>query len=109
MNAQIIPLQTLYLGAIVSVANDLALSAVQQHMNQEQTAGRLWLVAEGTTVPAGMIQYEFREDDVAIGVIDRNQRKDQAIVRYAEGLDGYLENLMKFFQAGRIANKTKSA
>lgn len=106
-DANIIPLQQLYLSVIVQLVNAEKLSAVQQQFSE--TTGRLWLVREGSTVPEIQIAYNFRDDDVTLGIITRDERKLERTVKFAEGLDGFLEDLQKFITANRLAAPKKSA
>jgi len=101
MNAHIIPLQQLYLSTIVAIANADKLEAVQQELGQDM--GRLWLVREGSTVPVMQVSYKFGADDVALEVIHRDERHFKKLVKYAEGLDGFVEEFHKFTQANRLA------
>lgn len=101
MDSNIIPLQQLYLSALVQVANGEKLSAVQQDTGGD--SGRLWLVGDGSTVPHAMIAYKFGLDSVSVGLIHRDERALERAIKYAEGLDGFLEELQKFLRAGKLA------
>lgn len=103
----VIPLHELYLNALVSVAKADKLETVIQTMGE--TAGRLWFVRDGTTVPHAMLQYEFNLDSVALGIVHRDERKHTAEVRYSEGLDSYLDTLQKFLRANLLAKPGRKA
>lgn len=96
----VMPLQELYLNAIVAVAQADKLESVIQSTGD--TSGRLWFVRNGTTIPHAMMQYEFNLDSVALGLIHRDERKHAAEVFYAEGLDGYLQIFQKFLRANLL-------
>lgn len=105
-DAKIIPLQQLYLTALVACANADKLDAVQQDMGQD--TGRLWLVRQGTTVPQAWIAYKFQTDDVVIGVATRDERALKRTIKYAEGIDGFLEEFQKFMRANLLAKPSKT-
>jgi hypothetical protein len=105
-DAKIIPLQQLYLMALVATVNADKLDAVQQDLGQD--AGRLWLVSNGTTVPQAQIAYKFGVVYVSFGIITRDERKLSRVVKYAEGIDGFLEQLQKFLQANRLVDLTRA-
>jgi hypothetical protein len=100
-DVRIIPLQDLYLTAIVAVCNADKLDCVQQQLGPE--AGRLWLVRGGSTVPVASLTYKFTDDTVILGVQTRNERKRSWVVKYAEGIDEVLEEFSKFMREGLLA------
>lgn len=99
----IVNLEQLYLVAIVNTVNAEKLTAVLQDF--DNGAGRLWLVREGSTVPSAEIEFKFDRDVVHLGIISRNERSLLREVKYAEGIDGFLEDLQKFLRAGLLAHK----
>lgn len=101
--AKVIPLQQLYLSIIVQAANSDRLDVLQQDI--DQATGRLWLVSTGTTIPVAHLAYKFELDSVAFAVETRDERKLGRIVKYAEGLDAFVEELQKFLRANRLAHK----
>jgi len=100
-DASIVPLQQLYLSALVALIDSHHLTAVQQDLGND--TGRLWMVSIGTTVPIGQIGYKFDDDSVALAAVMRDERKFGRIVRYIEGIDGFLEDFEKFMNAGKLA------
>ncbi len=109
----IISLQQLYLMALVETLKADKLDAVLQDLSQETRSsdtGRLWLVRNGTTVPEASIAFQFERDSVNLAVVTRNERELKRVIKYAEGLDGYLEDLQKFLRSGLLsAPKAKRA
>ncbi len=113
VDAKIIPLNQLYLTTLAAFFAAEGLQTVQQDLTGAGTngeeAGRLWFVRAGTTVPDVFVQYRFGVDQVVLGVMTRDERKLDQTVKYAEGLDGFGEELMKFMQANRLAAPKKKA
>lgn len=105
--AGIIALDQLYLMSIIGTCNALKLSAVLQDTGND--SGRLWLVPAESTVPLAQITFAFGTDDVKLGVITRDERELVRVVRYGEGLDGFLPDFMRFMQAGRLAAPKRAA
>jgi len=103
MNAQVLPLQSFYLNLLVTVCNSEKLTAIQQEF--DANIGRLWLVHEGSTVPVAHLAYRFEQDAVNLGIETRDQRSLARTVKYAEGLDGFMEELQKFLTANRLPHK----
>ena len=102
-DAKVIPLQQFYLSIIVQAANADHLDVLQQDI--DQATGRLWLVSTGTTVPVANIAYKFEIDSVAFAIETRDERKLCRIVKYAEGVDAFVEELQKFLRTNRLAHK----
>lgn len=103
----IIPLDQLYLLAIVQTMKNEKLDAVLQDFGNDN--GRLWLVRQGSTVPDAYLDFNFGKDSVAFLYTTRGERVlGPVTVKYAEGVDGYLESLTKFMHANRLASPTKS-
>ena len=97
----IIPLDQMYLLAIVQTANSARLSAVLQDLGND--AGRLWLTPSESTVPVAQISFKFDIDEVKLGVVSRDERELVRVIRYAEGLDGFLPELSRFLTANLLA------
>jgi hypothetical protein len=107
-DATLIPLEQLYLMALATTAKSLKLDSILQDIKDGKT-GRLWLVSPGTTVPQAQVAFEFSVDSIKLGVLTRNERELVRVVKYAEGIDGFLEEFTKFMQSGRIAAPRKAA
>ena len=101
--AGIINLEQLYLIAIANAMKAERLDVVLQDF--ENGAGRLWLTSPDTTVPHGGIEFKFERDIVHFGVMMRDERTMARAVKYAEGIDGFLEELAKFLRQNRLAHK----
>ena len=115
-DATLIPLEQLYLMALATTAKSLKLDSILQDLTgtfkdgaSRRQSGRLWLVSPGTTVPQAQIAFEFATDSIKVGVLTRDERELVRVVKYAEGIDGFLEEFTKFMQAGRIAAPRKAA
>lgn len=102
-DAKIIPLQQLYLSIIVTTVGAEGLDSVQQDLGAD--AGRLWLVRKGTTVPQAWVGYKFDVESVKIGIQTRDERELTRTVKYAEGIDGFAEELSRFLRANRLTHK----
>jgi hypothetical protein len=108
----IMPIEQLYIRAIAGLAEDQGFACAMQDL-QPNGAGnlpacRLWLIPENTTIPAGCVNIAFNQDGVAIELVMRNDRTLSACsIRYAEGLDGWLQDATRFLQAGLLADKRK--
>ena len=99
-NAGVFDLVQLYLLAIVAALKADGLGAALQEAGPG--AGRLWIMPSETTVPVASLDFKFGEDDVALKVTTRDERVDAKVVKYAEGIDGYLQSLQKFMRAGLL-------
>ena len=104
---QMINLQDLYLLALQACAEGEKLETVLQQTGEGQ--GRLWLVAKGSTVPHAWIGFKFSVDDVALMVQTRDQREIAQVVKFAEGIDGFLPQLQRCLRAGKLAAPKKVA
>lgn len=104
---KIIPLQELYLNVMLVVADSLKLQTVQQVIG-DGDQGRLWLVRHGTTVPHAQVAYKFETDSVTFGVVTRDERQLSRVVKYAEGLDGFAEELARFMQANQLGKPKRA-
>lgn len=101
MEAQIVTLQQLYLVTLVQMFKAEKLHAILQDFGQD--AGRLWLTgSEGTTIPQAELMFKFDRDSVALRISTRDERTKDIVVKYAEGLDGAMEQIQKLLRAGRI-------
>lgn len=104
---EVLPLEQLYLMALIQCLKAEKMDAVLQDFGDDK--GRLWFVTPNTTVPLGSITFQFEMDGVKFGIITRDSRELVRSVRYAEGIDGFLEEAQKFFRAGRLAAPSKKA
>jgi hypothetical protein len=103
--AEIIPLQQVYLMSLAGAAAGLKMDALLQDFGDGKH-GRLWLTPQGNcTVPLGMLEFKFEHDSVLLRVATRDEQVLERVVKYAEGLDSYLGDFTKLFQAGRIAHR----
>jgi hypothetical protein len=109
--ADIIPLEQLYLMTLAATFKSLALDTVLQDKstNGLKDVGRLWLVAPQSTVPHAFVDFQFMDDEFRITVTTRNERTLDRVIKYGEGIDAYLGEVTRFFQAGRISDKRKAA
>ena len=110
--AELIPLEQVYLSCLAEAAKSLKMDTVLQELGTPGGAfkpGRLWFVATGSTVPLGMLEFEFGKDSVALNVVTRDERILERAVKYAEGIDAYLQEFVQLFQAGRLADKRSKA
>ncbi len=100
-SANVFGLTTLYLIAIVKILEADKLGAALQEINEG--TGRLWVLHSDTTVPHAQIAFKFGVDDVVFGVITRDERALNRTVKFAEGIDGFLEELQRFLRANQLA------
>jgi len=99
-------LHDLYLNTIAAVLESRKLDAVQQPEG-EKPAGVIWAMLKGTTKPDAIITYSFEPQTVRFTVVSRDMGRTVArTVSYVEGIEPFLEDLVKFISAGRIASKS---
>lgn len=99
--AGVFDLVQLYLIAIVKMLEADKYGAALQQI--AEGTGRLWVLPNGSTVPAAQIAFEFGDDAVKFVVITRNEKRHDQTVKYAEGIDGFLEEALKVIRAGLLA------
>lgn len=92
------------------------IAAVLEHQHKLDTAeqadgsglsGRLWAMRHGTTVPELIISYEFDNNGAKFTLVDRNMRQSGYNLAYVEGVEGFLGDMAKFINAGRLAAPKK--
>lgn len=102
-----IELERFWLLTLAKAAEGAGLSPVLQQV--APGAGRLWMVPDGknqkpTTVPALCLQFKFDLDVVGFEIQFRDERPAiKTVVKYAEGLDGFLQEFGKALVANRLA------
>lgn len=99
-DAQVVPLERMYLAILCNVIAADHLDVVQQEWTE---GGRLWLCHTGTTKPIANLVYKFERDSVSLGVETRDERKLVRVVHYRDGLDAFAVELQKFLRQNRLA------
>ena len=101
----IISIEQMYLLVLAKAFEGEKLQTVLQDAGNG-AAGRLWLMREGTTVPDAHVDFNFTADGVSLHAVTRGERElPQVMVKYGEGIDGYLERVVKLLRAGLLEHK----
>jgi hypothetical protein len=93
-------LHDVYLLALQGFAAAIRQDVLLQDLGEGN--GRLWLVPQNSTVPTAQIAFKFGVDGVQLGILTRDEREFTKFVKFSEGLDGFLEQAQKFFDAGLL-------
>lgn len=101
--AKVFPLEQFYLSILTQTINADSLDVLQQDLGNG--AGRLWCVSKDTTVPVLHLAYRFDVDAVEFQLQTRDGRNLVRVVKYAEGLDAFVEEFQRFLRAGRLPSK----
>lgn len=101
-----IELERFWLLSLAACAEADKYSPVLQQI--DKGAGRLWFIPErkpATTVPDLYLNFKFALDSVAFGIDFRDEGREPIVqvVKYAEGLDGFLQKFSKALKANRLA------
>lgn len=104
-DANVVPLHQFYLGILAAGFAAQNLTTLQHEAPGADPAGSLYFVRKGTTAAEFVIAYQFLPDAVKFKVVARNGAAINETVSYAGGLDGFLVDLSKFINAGRLAHK----
>jgi hypothetical protein len=100
-----IEIERFYLATLAKCAEADKYATVLQQV--APGAGRLWFIPErkpATTVPDYCLNFKFELDVVCFELEGRgNPVKAQKVVKYAEGLDGFIAEFMKALKANRLA------
>ena len=106
----IISIEQMYLLALAKAFEAERYQTVLQD-HGDGTSGRLWLMREGTTVPEAHVDFRFTTEGVSLAMTTRGERGlEPMLVKFAEGIDGYLERVVKLLRAGLLEhNKARVA
>jgi len=101
-----IELERFYLMTLASMAKGEKYDTVLQQI--KPGAGRLWLIPErkpATTVPDLCVNFAFELESVRFEIQFRDEHKQKLLrqVKYAEGLDAFLQDFDRAMKAGRLA------
>lgn len=97
-------IERLYLLTIAGALESRKYACVLQQMGENQ--GRLWIMEEGTTKPAGCLQFKFEENRVLFELQVRDEgQKSQSVIDYAEGIDELPKQILRALQARMLADK----
>jgi hypothetical protein len=103
-DAKVIPLQQFYLSMLCAVVQQDRLDVIQQEFDAQ--SGRLYMCSTGTSAPRFILSYRFGIDAMTLGVEGRDNRSlPLEEVKYALGLDAYLQKLARFLQSNRLTSK----
>lgn len=106
-SAEVFDLTTVYLLVVVSMLKREGFGAAVQEV--AEGTGRLWVMPKNTTVPTSQIAFTFGADDVEFVIITRDEKRLDRKVKYAEGIDGFIEDAQKFLRAGLLAKPKRAA
>jgi hypothetical protein len=105
MEAKLIPIEQFYLLSIAAWAESDKMECLLQD-RENGKSGRLWLISatSDSSAPLAHITFCFEENGVTLAVAHRDERIiEPRLVKFAEGIDGFIADLARFFNAGKIA------
>lgn len=104
-DAKVVPLQQFYLGILAAGFAAQNLTTLQYEIpGANDPAGSLYFIRAGTTAAEFVIAYQFLPDSVKLKVVARSGKALNETVSYVGGLDGFLVELSKFLNAGRLGH-----